>query len=78
MTRRLLLSYLGFTLAILALLEIPLALNYGDRLQRELSGDLVRDAFAIAGYSEETVEGNESVDRVNDLAVSFCLSGLTR
>jgi AcrR family transcriptional regulator len=40
-------------------------------------------AHAIHGVVSELtrvylIEGNESVDRVNDLAVSFCLSGLTR
>jgi AcrR family transcriptional regulator len=40
-------------------------------------------AHAIHGVVSELtrvylIEGNESVDRVNDLAVSFCLDGLTR
>ena len=40
-------------------------------------------AHAIHGVVSELtrvylIEGSESVDRVNDLAVSFCLSGLTR
>lgn len=62
MTRRLLLSYLGLTLLILAVLEIPLALQYGDRLRNDLTSDLVRDGFAISGFAEETVEGNAAVD----------------
>lgn len=62
MQRRLLLSYLGLTLVLLAALEIPLAINYGDRLRAELASDLVRDGFAIAGFAEETVEGAASAD----------------
>jgi signal transduction histidine kinase len=61
-TRRLLLSYLGLTLVVLAALEIPLAINYGDRLRNDLSADLARDSFAIAGFAEETVEGHDDTD----------------
>lgn len=57
MIRRLLFTYLGLTLAILASLEVPLAINYGDRLRSDLSSDLVRDGFAVAGFAEDTVEG---------------------
>lgn len=62
MTRRLLVSYLGLTLLILAVLEIPLALQYSERLRSDLTSDLVRDGFAIAGFAEETVEGTGSMD----------------
>lgn len=57
MSRRLVLSYLCLTLAILAALEIPLAINYRDRLKAELISGLTRDAFAMASLSEDTVEG---------------------
>ncbi len=56
MTRRLLLSYLALTLAVLAALELPLAYNFEDRLRSDLTNDLQRDAFAVASFSEETVE----------------------
>lgn len=62
MTRRLLASYLLLTLAVLAALEIPLAINYRDRLEAELTGELVKDAYAIAGFAEDTLEGHGSVD----------------
>lgn len=62
MTRRLLASYLALTLALLAALEIPLALSYQDRLEAEITASLQRDAFVIASYAEETVEGTGSAD----------------
>ena len=65
MTRRLLFSYLGLTLVILAALEVPLAINYRERLTSDLSADLVRDGFAIGGFAEETVEGTST--RTTDL-----------
>lgn len=70
MTRRLLASYLLLTLAVLAALEVPLAVNYRQRLEGELTGALTKDAFAIAGFAEETVEGAASVD-LNQLAASY-------
>ncbi|MEZ5141608.1 MAG: ATP-binding protein [Acidimicrobiales bacterium] len=70
MTRRLLASYLLLTLAVLAALEIPLAINYRQRLESELTGALTKDAFAIAGFSEETVEGAASAD-LGQLARSY-------
>lgn len=62
MTRRLLISYLALTLAVLLTLQVPLALGYADRLSSELQNDLQRDAFALAGLSEDTLEGTEQVD----------------
>ncbi len=57
MTRRLLISYLALTLVVLAALEIPLAVNEQRRLEADLTSRLQRDAFAIAAFAEETVEG---------------------
>lgn len=62
MIRRLVLSYLALTLAVLAALEIPLAVNYASRLEGQLTADLQRDAFAIASFSEDTVEGRGNAD----------------
>ncbi len=62
MSRRLLLSYLALTVVLLAALEIPLAVNHNDRLRTDLTSDLVRDAYSMAGYAEETVEGTADVD----------------
>jgi hypothetical protein len=61
-TRRLLLTYLALTIDLLAALEIPLALNYQDRLEAEITANLQRDAFVIASFSEETAEGAANAD----------------
>jgi signal transduction histidine kinase len=55
MTRRLVLSYLLLTMVLLAVLEIPLAVNHADRLHAELEGSLVSDGFALAGFTEDAV-----------------------
>ncbi len=62
MTRRLLISYLALTLVVLVALEIPLAINEQRRLESDLTARLQRDAFAIAAFSEETVEGTGHAD----------------
>jgi signal transduction histidine kinase len=69
-SRRLLLSYLALTLVLLAALEVPLAINNNDRLRNELTTNLVRDGYTMAGYAEETVEGKGSVD-LDQLATSY-------
>lgn len=58
MTRRLLLSYLALTLVVLVALEIPLAIGYRDRQIDQLQSDLERDAFVLAAYAEDTLEGD--------------------
>ncbi len=62
MRRRLLASYLALTLIVLLLLEVPLAVGYGDRARDEVSTGLQRDAFVIANYAEETLEGDDHAD----------------
>ena len=57
MTRRLLASYLALTLVLLIAIEVPSAIAYADRARTEVLSDLQRDAFAISGYVEETLEG---------------------
>jgi len=60
--RRLLTSYLALTLVVLVLLEVPLALSYGARERQQVSTTLERDAYEIANYSEETLEGDGHAD----------------
>jgi signal transduction histidine kinase len=60
--RRLLVSYLALTVVVLAALEIPLAVTYQQRQRDQLESDLVRDAFVIGSYVEDTLEGTEAVD----------------
>jgi signal transduction histidine kinase len=45
---RLLLSYLTLTVFVLAVLEIPLALNYASRERQDLTAKVERDAVALA------------------------------
>jgi signal transduction histidine kinase len=60
--RRLLASYLALTLAVLIVLEVPLALSYGDRVRQQQATTIQRDAFVIANYAEETLEGDGHAD----------------
>lgn len=48
MRHRLLLSYLTLTVFVLAVLEIPLALNYASRERQDLTAKVERDAVALA------------------------------
>lgn len=80
MTRRLLISYLALTVAVLAALELPLAYNFEERLEAQLAADLQRDAFSIASFAEETVEGADlhtvepgapTTDELQNLALGY-------
>ena len=62
MTRRLVISYLALTLMILVALEVPLAITYGQRQREQLQGDLERDAFVLAAYAEDSLEGTSTLD----------------
>ncbi len=62
MRRRLLTSYLALTLVVLVVLEVPLALSYGARERQQVATGLERDAYVIANYSEETLEGDAHAD----------------
>jgi signal transduction histidine kinase len=60
--RRLLFSYLILTLVILVVLEVPLAITYREREVQSLEAKLERDAFVIASYAEDTLEGTANAD----------------
>ncbi len=62
MTRRLTLSYVGLALFVLLVLEIPLGFAFADRQTDELILAVERDAFAIAGFVEEELEGEEPTE----------------
>jgi signal transduction histidine kinase len=51
MRHRLLLSYLTLTIFLLAVLEIPLALNYASRERQDLTARIERDAVTLATLS---------------------------
>ena len=57
MIRRLVTTYLALTLVVLAALEIPLAVTYRDRQLDQLEAGLERDAFVMASYVEDTLNG---------------------
>ena len=56
MTRRLVLSYLAITVIVLAVLEIPLAIFFGQREEERLIADAERDAVVLASFYEEVLE----------------------
>lgn len=56
MTRRLVVSALALTLLVLLVLEIPLGLSFAERQVDDLTSDVERDAFALAGFVEEALE----------------------
>jgi signal transduction histidine kinase len=62
MTRRLIVSYLALALVILVALEVPLAITYRERQRDQLESGLERDAFVLAAYAEDTLEGTGTVD----------------
>lgn len=62
MRRRLLLSYLGLTLLVLLVLEVPLAVAYRDRARDQLTSGLERDAFVLAAFGEDAIQGSGNVD----------------
>lgn len=62
MTRRLLVSYLALTLVLLVAIEVPAAIGYADRSRTEVLSDLQRDAFALASFVEDTLEGTDDRD----------------
>jgi signal transduction histidine kinase len=66
-TRRLLVSYLGLTIVVLAALEIPLAVTYRDRQLDQLEAGLQEDAFVMAAYVEDTLNATAAGDAVVDL-----------
>ncbi len=70
MRRRLLLSYLGLTLLVLIVLEVPLAIAYRDRARDQLTAGLERDAFVLAAFGEDAIQGNGGVD-LQQLAVNY-------
>ena len=62
MRRRLLLAFLGLTLLVVLLLEVPLAVSYRQREERSLEAKLERDAFVLAAFAEDEFEGTADLD----------------
>jgi signal transduction histidine kinase len=57
MSRRLLLGYLTLTIAVLAVLEVPLGVTYAHNERQDLEGKVERDAVTVASLSEGALEG---------------------
>ena len=60
MTRRLLFTYLGLALLVLAVLEIPLGIVNGRNESSDLRTKVERDASFLAAFAEDTLENNAS------------------
>ena len=58
MTRRLLFTYLGLALLVLAVLEIPLGIVNGRNESSDLRTKVERDASFLAAFAEDTLENN--------------------
>jgi signal transduction histidine kinase len=56
MSRRLLAGYLSLTIAVLAVLEVPLGVTYARNERHDLEGKVERDAVAVASLSEGALE----------------------
>lgn len=70
MTRRVLAGWLGLTVFVLAVLEIPLGITYQRRELSELTSAVERDAVALAGYAEETLEG-DALDELQPIVEGY-------
>ncbi len=62
MKRRVLVTYLLLTLLVLVSLEVPLAISYRDRQIAQVEAGLERDAFVLAAFVEDSLEGTGSQD----------------
>jgi len=66
MSKRLLLGYLTLTIAVLAVLEVPLGLTYAHNERQDLEGKVERDAVALA-----VVAGGSSCRRAYGSTTTF-------
>ena len=62
MTRRLLFSYLAITAIVLLMLELPLAVFYGQREKDRLSANVERDAMVMATIYEDALQDRTTPD----------------
>lgn len=62
MARRLVLVFLALTAVVLAVLELPLGIRVAEGEEDQLLSDLQRDAFALASFSEDVMEGRDGPD----------------
>lgn len=62
MRRRLLLTYLGLTLFVLVVLEVPLAIAYARNERQNLTGKVERDAVALSSFAQDVLTGHREED----------------
>ncbi len=73
MTRRLLFGYLGLTVLVLAVLEVPLAITQARTARADLTAKVERDAVALGSLAQEAVRVRdaEALDRVREIAEEY-------
>ncbi|MEZ5099681.1 MAG: hypothetical protein R3C15_07765 [Thermoleophilia bacterium] len=62
MRRRLLLTYLGLTLFVLVVLEVPLGIAFARSERDDLTGRVERDAVALASFAQDVLTGHRAED----------------
>jgi len=71
MTRRLLASYLGLTVAVLIALEVPLAVVDARNERQDLTAKVERDAFAVASLAEDTLQHGAASPSLQRIVVHY-------
>jgi signal transduction histidine kinase len=71
MTRRLLASYLGLTVAVLIALEVPLAIVDARNERQDLTAKVERDAFAVASLAEDTLQRGVAAPALQRIVVHY-------
>jgi signal transduction histidine kinase len=70
-SRRLLVGYLGLTLLVLVVLEVPLAVAYARYERRDLQARIERDAFALASLAEDALRTGQPLGRADAIARAY-------
>lgn len=73
MSRRLLLGYLGLTVLVLAVLEVPLAITQARTARADLTAKVERDAVALSSLAQDGVRtrDEETLERVREIAGDY-------
>jgi signal transduction histidine kinase len=72
-TRRLLLGYLGLTVLVLAVLEVPLAVTQARTARADLTAKVERDAVALGSLSQDALRARDpaALRRVREIAREY-------
>jgi signal transduction histidine kinase len=75
-SRRLLLGYLGLTVLVLAMLEVPLAITQARTAQSDLTAKVERDAVALGSLAQDAVRVRDpaALERVQEIAREYSLA----